>query len=106
MPPQGRLGDKSFVPVDAHGCPVCPHPATGPAIMGSPNVMVNFRPALRVGDNGIHAACCNGNTWVAAQGSTTVLINNRPAHRLGDMDTHCGGVGKLIEGSFDVIVGG
>jgi len=28
-----------------------------------------------------------------------------PAHRLGDMDTHCGGVGQLIEGSPDVIVG-
>jgi hypothetical protein len=34
------------------------------------------------------------------------LINNRPAHRIGDTDQHCGGVGFLVEGSLDVIVGG
>ncbi len=106
MPPQGRLGDKSQVPVDAHGCPACPHSAIGPAISGSPDTHVNFRLALRVGDNGIHAACCGPNTWVAVQGSATVLINNKPAHRLSDMDIHCGGIGKMVEGSPDVIVGG
>ena len=73
MPPQCRLGDKSQVPADAHGCPACPHPAVGPAVMGSPTVMV---------------------------------INGMPAHRLGDMDTHCGGVGQMIEGSTDVMIGG
>ncbi|MDX1607328.1 MAG: PAAR domain-containing protein, partial [Candidatus Competibacterales bacterium] len=78
----------------------------GPAIKGSPTVLVNNRPALRVTDNGIHAACCNGNIWVATMGSATVLINYLPAHRLGDMDTHCGGVGQMIEGSGDVITGG
>jgi uncharacterized Zn-binding protein involved in type VI secretion len=106
MPPQGRLGDKSFVPADAHGCVACPHPCTGPAIMGSPNVNVNSRPALRVGDPGIHMACCGPNTWKATAGSGTVFINNKAAHRLGDADQHCGGQGKLIEGSNNVIVGG
>jgi len=106
MPPQGRLGDKSFVPADAHGCVACPHPCTGPAIMGSPNVNVNSLPALRVGDPGIHAACCGPNTWKASAGSGTVFINNKAAHRLGDADQHCGGQGKLIEGSNNVIVGG
>ncbi len=106
MPPLSRLGDKSFVPADAHGCPACPHPAIGPAISGSPNVLADFRPALRVGDNGVHAACCGPNTWAAAQGSATVLINFKPAHRLGDMDTHCGGIGNMVEGSPDVMVGG
>jgi uncharacterized Zn-binding protein involved in type VI secretion len=106
MPPQGRLGDKSQAPVDAHGCPACPHPAIGPAVQGSPDVLVNNRPALRVGDQGIHAACCGPNMWFATQGSATVLINNMPAHRMGDQDQHCGGVGTLIEGSPDVIVGG
>jgi uncharacterized Zn-binding protein involved in type VI secretion len=106
MPPQGRLGDKSQVSADAHGCPACPHPATGPAVQGSPDVLVNHKPALRAGDKGIHAACCGPNMWTAAKGSGTVLINNMPAHRLGDMDQHCGGVGNLIEGSPDVIVGG
>jgi len=64
MPPQGRLGDKSNVPADAHGCPACPHPCVGPAISGSANVLTNTRPSLRVTDNGIHAACCGPNTWI------------------------------------------
>lgn len=106
MPSQGRLGDKSQASADAHGCPARPHPCVGPAIQGSPNVLVNFRPALRVGDKGIHAACCGPNMWTAVKGSGSVFINNMPAHRMGDTDQHCGGVGTLIEGSNDVIVGG
>jgi uncharacterized Zn-binding protein involved in type VI secretion len=62
--------------------------------------------ALRVGDPGKHAACCGPNSWNAAKGSGTVFINNIPAHRLGDMTAHCGGVGNLIVGSPNVIVGG
>ena len=106
MPPQGRLGDKSQAPVDAHGCPICPHPVIGPAVTGSPDVMVNNRPALRLTDQGVHAPCCGPNIWTAVTGSATVMINNLPAHRMGDTDMHCGGPGTLIEGSTDVIVGG
>jgi uncharacterized Zn-binding protein involved in type VI secretion len=75
-------------------------------VAGSPNVNVNGRPALRVGDPGVHAACCGPNTWTATIGSGTVFINKKPAHRLNDMDTHCGGIGKMVEGSPDVITGG
>jgi uncharacterized Zn-binding protein involved in type VI secretion len=106
MPPQSRLGDKSQVPADAHGCPACPHPCIGPAIIGSPNVNVNKMPALRVGDKGMHAACCGPNMWNAVAGSGTVMINNMPAHRLGDRDAHCGGVGQMVEGSPNVMTGG
>ena len=106
MPAQSRLGDKSQVPADAHGCPACPHPAIGPAVAGSPNVNVNSRASLRVGAPGIHAACCGPNTWTAAKGSGTVFINKKAAHRLGDKDTHCGGSGQMVEGSGDVITGG
>ena len=106
MPPQGRLGDRAFNPADAHGCPACPHPCIGPAVKGSPDVFVNGLMALRVGDPGKHAACCGPNMWNAAKGSLTVFINNLPAHRLGDMTAHCGGVGNLIVGSPNVIVGG
>ncbi len=106
MPGQARLMDKSQAAVDVHGCPGCPHPAIGPAVQGSPNVLVNFMPAVRVGDMGIHAACCGPNIWTATKGSATVLINFMPAHRMGDMDQHCGGVGFMIEGSTNVIVGG
>lgn len=107
MPGQCRLGDKSMVPVDAHGCPACPHPSpTGPAIIGSKDVMVNKRPAVRVDDTGIHMACCGPNIWTAQRGSTTVFINNKAAHRMGDQDRHCGGMGQMIEGSVNVMTGG
>lgn len=106
MPEQCRLGDKSRVPADAHGCLGCPHSCVGPAIVGSPNVMVNNRPAIRVTDKGIHAACCGPNMWTATKGSGTVFVNNLAAHRKGDQDTHCGGVGMMIEGSGNVITGG
>jgi len=106
MPEAGRLGDKSKVDSDAHGCPLCPHTAIGPAIMGSPDVLINSMPAVRVGDVGIHAVCCGPNMWTAQSGSSTVFINGMKAHRKGDDDQHCGGMGKLIEGSPDVKIGG
>jgi uncharacterized Zn-binding protein involved in type VI secretion len=105
VPGQGRLGDKANVPIDAHGCPACPHPGIGPAIVGSPDVNVNRRPALRVDDTGIHTACCGPNTWTATVGSQTVFINGKGAHRMGDQNRHCGGMGQLVEGSPNVIVG-
>ena len=106
MPEQCRLGDYSFVPLDKHGCPGCPHPCTGPAICGSPDVLVNGMPAIRVSDPGVHAACCNGNTWTASKGSSNVFVNNLKAHRRGDKDDHCGGSGYMIQGSMNVITGG
>ena len=106
MPGQGRLGDKAQVQQDAHGCPGCPHPGVGPAIAGSTDVFVNGRPALRVDDVGVHAVCCGTNMWQAQQGSATVFINGKAAFRQNDPSRHCGGSGKLIEGSDDVIVGG
>ncbi|HEY4238299.1 MAG TPA: PAAR domain-containing protein [Kofleriaceae bacterium] len=106
MPPQARVSDQSNNPADAHGCPKCPHQCTGPAMKGSPDTHVNNLPAVRVGDNGMHTACCVANTWVALKGSGTVMINNIPAHRKTDQVTHCGGVGQTIMGSPDVITGG
>ncbi len=105
MPGQGRLGDQAHADADAHGCPGCPHPTAGPAIAGSPDVFVNGRPALRVDDLGIHAACCATNMWSATHGAATVFINGKAAHRIGDDTRHCGGRGRLVEGSADVIVG-
>jgi uncharacterized Zn-binding protein involved in type VI secretion len=105
VPGQGRLGDKAQVPLDAHGCPACPHPGVGPAIGGSFDVRVNGRPALRVGDPGMHTACCGANRWSATAGSATVFINGKSAHRMGDETRHCGGRGQLIEGSPNVMVG-
>lgn len=107
MPPAGRIADISFAPRDAHGtCDKCPHPVLGPAFLGSPNVLINGRSALRVGDRGAHALCCNANLWQASLGSPSVFINNKPAHRMFDLTAHCGGPGALVTGSPDVIVGG
>src|SRR4029079_2241746 len=46
------------------------------------------------------------NTWTAVEGSAGVKINGKGVHRLGDMGQHCGGVGKLVQGSPTVNVGG
>ncbi|MDH5546859.1 MAG: hypothetical protein OEZ43_14800 [Gammaproteobacteria bacterium] len=100
-----RLGDKSHAPADVHGCPACAHPVTGPAVVGSADVLINNMPALRVGDKGIHAACCGSNTWQTTAGSGSVLINNLGAVRLGDSTQHCGGAGNVIDGSTDVLIG-
>lgn len=106
MPAAARVGDNANCPADIHGNPCCPHNVTGPATAGSPDVFVNGRSALRLGDPGIHALCCGPNTWSCAAGSSTVFINGRPAVRLGDMTQHCGGIGKIIGGSSDVFFGG
>lgn len=106
MPGAGRVGDKAQCPSDAHGCPGCAHSVVGPATAGSTDVTINGKPALRLNDPGVHSACCGPNTWQAAAGSGTVFINGKPAHRMGDQTQHCGGVGKLIEASGDVIIGG
>lgn len=106
MPGAARIGDNSRCDADVHGCPACAHSVVGPAVTGSPDVRINGRPAVRVGDTGIHAACCGPNTWTATVGSATVLINGKPAHRKDDIDQHCGGIGRMIDGSPDVLIGG
>src|SRR5262245_45029646 len=105
VPGQARLGDLGQALADAHSCTLCPHQAVGPAISGSLTVNVNGRPAIRVGDVGIHAACCGSNMWTALLGSGTVFINGRKAHRMNDAQSHCGGNGQMVQGSPDVIVG-
>lgn len=100
-----RLADRSYVPKDSHGRGCCDHGAIGPAQTGSPNVFVNSRPVLRVGDTGVHSKCCGDNTWEAVQGAQRVIVNGRRVHRLGDEDRHCGGMGYMVDGSPDVVAG-
>lgn len=102
MPPVSRVGDQANCPNDSHGKSCCSHNVTGPAISGSPDVFVNNRPVLRIGDPGVHSKCCGPNTWVTAQGSKYFLVNGIPVVRLGDETTHCGGKGKMVEGSHSV----
>jgi uncharacterized Zn-binding protein involved in type VI secretion len=96
MPRAGRVGD--------HG-KYADHEAEGPAKQGSPDVFINGKAALRVGDPG-NQSCpkCGKGKWQAKKGSPGVLINGIPAHRLGDATDHCG-TGQLIEGSPDVTIG-
>jgi uncharacterized Zn-binding protein involved in type VI secretion len=96
MPKACRVGDNAHCPADSHGNTCCSHPVTGPAVVGSPNVLINGQPILRLGDPGVHAACCGPNTWKAAEGSATVKVNGIPVVRLGDKTTHCGGDGKMV----------
>ena len=105
MPKAARLTDKSNCPSDSHGRKCCPHNVTGPSTTASQNVNINGLGALRVGDSGTHSTCCGPNTWKCVEGSSTVFINGKPAVRLGDMTSHCGGTGKIITGSDDVIIG-
>jgi uncharacterized Zn-binding protein involved in type VI secretion len=104
MPGSARLGDLAKG-TDAHGCKVCTHTVIGPAVQASSNVTVNGRPAVRKGDGGIHMLCCGPNTWKAAAGSRTVAINGIPAFRLHDKTKHCGGTGKSIKASKNVVIG-
>lgn len=105
MKPAGRVGDIAFCPSDSHGCPGCAHPVQGPAIQGSPNVLINDLPALRDRDEGIHSACCGPNRWQAKGGASYVLLNDRRTFRNNDVTRHCGGTGMLIGGSSNVLVG-
>lgn len=105
MPQVCRVGDNALCPACVHGKPCCPHVVVGPATQGSPDVIVNGQPVLRIGDPGVHAACCGSNSWNCAAGSATVIANGIPVVRIGDATTHCGGGGNMIQGSPNVIVG-
>lgn len=106
MAAAARVTDQSNCPSDSHGNLCCSHNVTGPAIIGSDDVYFNGLKALRLGDTGIHSQCCGSNTWECTQGSGTVFINGKPSVRKGDTTTHCGGTGKIIDGSNNVFIGG
>jgi uncharacterized Zn-binding protein involved in type VI secretion len=106
MPGVCKLGDQSKAPIDAHGCPFCPHHnVIGPAISASSNVFINMTPALRIDDIGMHAACCGTNMWEVTGASAQVFVNGSAMVRLGDPTLHCGGVGKMVTASGNVTDG-
>lgn len=85
--PAGRLSDLNACPLPGHG--------SNPTTSGSPNVLINGLPALRVGDN---TACGDSVT----QGIDSILVNGMPIAHLGSTTAH-GGV--IVTGSGDVLVG-
>ncbi len=105
MPGVCRIGDKALTNHDDHGCPSCPHVCIGPSVTGSANVMVNGKSVLRLGDTGVHQACCGSGVWQIITASSSVFVNGKPLVTLGDMTLHClESFGKMIEASGDVNV--
>jgi len=98
MPPAHRKADIG----SGHGCHFPPSPATE----GSPNVFVNGRPLMRVGDPYAPHACVAGHAGPhgrkLAEGSPSVFANGREAGRIGDA-IDCGGQAQT--GSGDVFIG-
>ena len=91
-----HIGSIAACKADSHGCPACPHPVKGPVELGSPQVLINGKPAARLGDTGTHASCCGPNRFTIAEGDPTVLINGKPAAKSGCKTIHCGGIGNLV----------
>ena len=82
---------------------VSPHPAIGPAISGSPDVLINGRPALRIDDIGVHAACCDDllrrfasrEVVMSITGHSTPAMHSHYSHV--DAGEKAAAVGKVIE---------
>lgn len=91
-----RLGSIAQCPSDAHGCPACPHPVIGPLIQASPNYTIDGLPIARVGDLGVHQACCGPNSYSVVAGDPEIIINGKQVPRIGDRTRHCGGDGKFV----------
>jgi uncharacterized Zn-binding protein involved in type VI secretion len=96
------VGDHALCLADVHGCFGCPHTVTGPITTGSPTVKVRNKAAARVGDGGVHSACCGPNTFTIIEGDDEVLIDGKPAAKIGSKTQHCGGSGYITGvNSFD-----
>ena len=95
MPEATRKGDIG----SGHGC----FPPS-PAIEGSPDVFINNKLAVRVGDAFAAHGCgiCVPHGRAAAAGSATVNINGKAAVRIGDV-IDCGG--SAATGSGNVFIG-
>lgn len=98
MPKAHRRGDIG----SGHGCHFPPTPASG----GSPDVYVNDRNLMRVGDAYIPHPCVAGHSGPhgrsLAAGSASVFVNGMPAGRIGDA-IGCGG--SASTGSGNVYIG-
>ena len=103
-----RSGDTASAVGVSFGCPACPHDVMGPIIEGALTVFINGRPAVRELDHGVHAlTCCGDNTFQVVEGSSSVIIEGYAAARKNDETRHSGyKLGKIDEGSTDVIIGG
>ncbi|MCK5019508.1 MAG: PAAR domain-containing protein [Candidatus Peribacteraceae bacterium] len=74
------------------------------AIVGSPNVIINGRPAVRALEDQLEPHCVGFicHTLAVAKGSTTVRINGFDATRIGDI-MQCGEYAVI--GSENILIG-
>lgn len=81
-----------------------PKPYITTFVTGSPDVYVNNKPIVRIGDIG-DTDC--GHKTKSATGSGTVYINNRFVHRIGDVGKILdeGKTYKVVTGSDNVFIG-
>lgn len=105
MPAAARLGDQALCPACSHGCPKCPHSVQGNVVKASVVSLGNGFGLARLGDSGVHAGCCGPNTFIIMTACATSFEGGLPIARVGDMTQHCGGVGRLISGSANIVVG-
>jgi uncharacterized Zn-binding protein involved in type VI secretion len=94
MPGVARVGDAGQV-----------HCSGFTMATGSPNVLINGRPAVRVGDlTTVHkkpdGEGCTPHVARVSAGSSSVFVNGRPLARIGDPIANCT---KILQGSSDVI---
>lgn len=93
-----RFGDESVCAKDR---------ATGLALPGSVDVLVNGRSLLRVRDAGMYGSCSDSRIpWRAIEGSETVLANKLEVSAAGHATLHTHSPGGFLVGSEDVLVGG
>ncbi|MET0395051.1 MAG: PAAR domain-containing protein [Chitinophagaceae bacterium] len=97
MPGAARAGDMHVCPmVNPGGAPHTGGPILPP---GCPTVLIEGKPAARMGD----MLTCAGPPDTIIKGSATVLIGGQPAARQGDTTAHGG---SITLGSLTVIIGG
>ena len=99
-----RVGD-SHSGTCSHGADCCPHSVSGEFTEGSPNVFVNGKAVVRVGDSLEHN-CPHCGTGEASGGSSTVFANGQAVVREGDPVSYPGGSGTVNQGSSNVSAGG
>jgi uncharacterized Zn-binding protein involved in type VI secretion len=97
MPPAATLGSQT-----SHGTPFMPG-------IGSTNIMIRGRPALRVGIDFHTCPWFDGFKphagGVVSVGSSTVFFNGMPAVRVGDQIVEAGAPNTIIVGENSVLIG-
>ena len=107
MPPVTRANLDTHSGICSHGLLCCPHSVSGVFIQGSPNVLTNGRPTVRLND-ALVSSCphCGGVGGRASSASGTVFANGRGVVRAGDSVVYPGGGGTVNNGSPNVNAGG